>query len=279
VSTAGVLLDHYGAIVDWNFVDAYAQACLMHSTSTKLSNSIAGVSKMSQEEMQFVHALDPDTTHDMLLSKEAIRSIEAFIDDLCVAYSEYGAIYPFFTRCLRFFLLPAFPSKIRCELVRRLNGLLHLLTLPDDGDLSSLLEKSLLGGLPAVDGSVRDPPEILDSMVDVLRSGKICESVDFDYVSSLAVALLARNLAISLQADSTGMVATRRRIQSLEVKTIASVLDATTLFLSKEGTSKDLVEASLHACDKKRTSELRSDLISNGLDNDFWDRFVSMQRQ
>jgi hypothetical protein len=273
------LFDKYIRAVDAKFVQDFAETCLLHSTppaTTKKDDS-----KLTENEERLKSHLYGDALTDTTLSNQAFRALEAFVNDLRAGYTTHGAQYPFYTRCLRVFLLPAFPSKIRCEVLRSLRGMLHLLTLPDDNKtkLRPLLKMSLLGGLPTVDSSTRDAPVILDTFAETLAFDKNKAELDHGYVSLLAVALLARSLAISLRTDSSGVIAAKRRIQSLPAAWGIRVLETVFLFLSKEGTVKDLVNATLacfHPQDSEASGNFQSRFSSTGLDNDAaWDHAMS----
>jgi hypothetical protein len=277
------LFDKYIRAVDAKFAQDFAETCLFHSTP-KPDLTKADDSKLTENEERLKSHLYGDAPTDTTLSKQAFQALDAFVNDLRSGYTTHGAQYPFYTRCLRVFLLPAFPSKIRCEVLRSLRGMLHLLTLPDDDKttLGPLLEMSLLGGLLTVDGSTRDAPVILDTFAETLAFDKNKTELDHGYVSLLAVALLARSLAISLRTDSSGVIAAKRRIQSLPTAWGIRVLETVFIFLSNEGTAKDLVNAAL-ACfdpqDGEASGNFQSRFSSTGLDNDAaWDHAMSTLR-
>lgn len=276
------LFDIYIRAVDAKFVQDFAETCLLHSTPPATNQADA---KLTENEERLKSHLYGDALTDTTLSNQAFRALEAFVNDLRAGYTTHGAQYPFYTRCLRAFLLPAFPSKIRCEVLRSLRGMLHLLTLPDDTKttLGPLLKMSLLGGLPTVDGSTRDAPVILDTFAETLAFDKNKAELDHGYVSLLAVALLARSLAISLRTDSSGVIVAKRRIQSLPTAWGIRVLETVFSFLSSEGTAKDLVNATL-ACfdpqDGEASGKLQSRFTHTGLDNDAaWDLAMSTLKE
>jgi hypothetical protein len=124
---------------------------------------------------------------------------------------------------------------------------------------------------------------ILDTFAETLASDKNKAELDRGYVSLLAVALLARSLAISLLTDSSGMIVAKRRIQSLPTAWGIRVLETVFHFLSKEGTVKDLVNAAL-ACfdpqDDEASGSFQSRFSSTGLDNDAaWDHAMSTLKE
>ena len=58
--------------------------------------------------------------------------------------------------------------QVRCDVLDRLRDILHLLSLPEEKEMTHVLEMCLSGGLPNVDESSRDTSDILDAAALVL---------------------------------------------------------------------------------------------------------------
>jgi len=192
---------------------------------------------------------------DAKISSEQIRALVAFLEDLTTAYRDYGAQYDFFTRCVRVLLLPLFPSLIRCRLLKELDNMLHLLSLPgddscqndenrDNDDTIELLSRSLSGGLPEVDDSLRDGTDVLNAFAKATASPRPPEG----YVRYLCVGTLARNLAIAV-TTWRGLSISRNRLERLDPGIVRDVCAATASFLNHgDGGCECLARFVLDAC-------------------------------
>ena len=266
---ASGLVDQYVRAFTASDAKVFGEVCRKHS-ATKTSKKTEAHS--AAEEAQVKAILEPP-------SSATLRSIEALVDDLTDAYLDYGAQYPFFTKCLRLFLANGFPAKIRCTVIQRLRGALHLLSLEDDTDLVDTLPSYLSGGLPSVDNSIRDPPELLDCIATLFSRGTLVRPDD-SFFSSWAVAMLARSFAISMShGSSSGLSVSKRRIQSLDGAIFLRVVQATAFLLSREGTIDDLVVGSL----RSDTSELCCPSVDFSVLNqtdevERWDKTVNILR-
>lgn len=174
-----------------------------------------------------------------------------FSGELCETYLEYGAQYDFFTKCVRCFLQPAFPSRIRCQAMRRLGDVLSLISLPGEDEcqsqLVSTLQRSIAGSLPCYDGSTRESPEFLDALVAVYSKGGN-PRIHFGYILLLFVLVHARHLAICLQPGWVGLEAELKRLQTVHADVASVVIDATNRFLKCHDQSKAmLVQAAMDA--------------------------------
>jgi hypothetical protein len=260
---AEAVLDRYWHQLDQaSVLIEFSKACLQHTEPTKKTASSTTENEDEEEEeleekdLKLFELFNPQQTSNVALSSDEMRSLVAFIEDLSTAYNDYGAQYNFFTKCMRLFLLPVFPSSIRCRTLRELRDMLHLFTLPreleDDNEMSALLRQSVSGGLPEQDGSTRDPPDVLDTVVSILVHGSTSRSFH-GYILNYCISLLARNLATSL--SGTGLEASKQRLLRLDVDTAALVCETTTKFLANGGTKDALVGATMNAASAARTQE------------------------
>ena len=200
--------------VDSEFVRSFADSCLEHSSTQFLENSSDDA---TEEEKKLAEALleekqNPST--DVLSSKQ-LRIVMDFINDLCTAFCDYGAQYPVFGCFFRVFLYPAFPPKIRCEVLRRLQGLLHLVFLPEeekeDQNAARLLSKFL--AFPHLDG------DTLDTLAKCFS--KSSPNRPFGLVWEYAIAALA--MALHCDARKGKLQSQRHRLEGLHTAALARV--------------------------------------------------------
>lgn len=209
---AEALLERYWPRLTAMSIGDYARACLSHTDPSNAKQD-----DLEEKDKKLLEFFEPQTTKDLILSKKEMKSLEAFLDDLVEAYNDYGAQYDFFTKCMRLFLLPSFPVTIRCRALRDLRGILHLLTLPSEVDnkneLEALLVHSISAGIPLdKDRAIRDPPEILESVVSILIPGSTPRPVH-GYILGYSVVQLARSLIISLRSGEGIETMTIRLVQ------------------------------------------------------------------
>jgi hypothetical protein len=270
---AEAVLDKYWLRLenDESSIFEFCKACLEHTNPAKKGRAASKTEnggdddeeeedELDEKDQKLLDMFHPDTKNDNIsLSSEEMRSLEAFLDDLCLAYNDYGAQYDFFTKCMRLFLLPMFPSSIQCRAIGELKGFFHLLTLPveleDRQEMTTLLSHSLSGGLSETDGSKRDPSNLLDAVASILVQGRTSRAVH-GYMLNYAVALLSRNLAMSL--SGSGLEASKKRLLRLDTETVALICEVTSTFLASGGTKQALVNASISATSSKTTDTLGS---------------------
>ena len=234
----------------------FAKACVVHTGLGK--KKLSKPSPKDEEEEKTGRLLShmlgkPIVDSTGQFDEKELRALIEFSGELCEAYIEYGAQYDCFTKCVRVFLLPSFPAKVRGQTMRKIGDILHLIALPGEDDptseeckqrLSSLLEISLAAGL---DASTRDPPEFLDAVASVYGKGASSRIV-FGYVFLMSVLVQSRHLAISLQPGMAGLEAAKRRLQTVNVEFGAVVIDATERYLAGSDKSKShLVHATMEA--------------------------------
>lgn len=263
---------------DEEWVDDFMKACYLHSM-TSVRTSVNSLLSLGPNEKK--------------LCKDSLRALEDFVGDLCDAYIEYGVECPSLTRCLRLFLLPKFPSKIRCDVLCRVRGLLHLFTLEDEEDasgLSSLLTRYVVGGMPSISSDRmpnNDSPEVLDSFCAVFAAGAGARFDSAGLVSCTALTVLARSVATSLveENNSSGLNACKRRMKILDRSFALLVFRVTSLFLSSPGTRSDLVNAAIVVASGTTSSATGENLFPNellppkDLNEWDWDRVFDFLRQ
>merc|ERR1711937_1036923 len=146
-----------------------------------------------------------------------------------------------------------FPSLVRCRLMRELDSMLHLLTvtkeISDESEMFELVSKSLTGGLPSVDNSIRDDNDILNAVTKAITTASPRPMEG--YMRHYCIGMLVRNFSISLSAQQ-GVEISKKRLKRLNAKTVQSVCKATDHFLqTNEGTKSALVKAIIYSssCD------------------------------
>jgi RPAP1-like, N-terminal len=236
--------------------------CSQHSTPTKGRSKRGGDAASDHEADAFDEAdkkllerlVNQDgatiAAHSGLPIQE-IRAVENLLEDMSNAYREYGAQYDFFTKCIRMFLHPVFPTAIRCRALKELDGMLHLLTLPkeskDTKEQAKLLHKNVTGGLPGLDGSVRDGPDVLDAAARVLARGAESSRPLGRYMENYCVALLARGLGAALAEEGGPTETFKRRLDGLDECIVTSICKAASVWIGKGGTKDSLVDAVMDA--------------------------------
>ena len=212
------LLEKYTQNVDEAYVRSFADACVGHSSVQLLGNaSTSGSSdedKVSSEEKKLAEALlEEQEDPSISLSGKRLRIVMDFVNDLCTAFCDYGAQYDFFGRSFVVFLHPSFPSKIRCEVLRRLHGLLHLLSVNEDENKPELLASMLVE--PQADG------DTLDTLASCF--GKSGPKRSQGLVENFAIASLGMSLSFAAQNDTIHLQ--KGRLTSLQTCTLARVFE------------------------------------------------------
>jgi hypothetical protein len=259
VDSAEAVLDRYLHRLDRTSVHEFGKACLQHTAPAKKRRGANEEEDKLDEKDQLLMAMfSPESSNDAALSSEEMRSLEALLEDMASAYTDYGAQYNLFTKCIRLFLVPVFPSVIRCRTMQELRGILHLLTLSGESEdqpcseMVILLGQSVAGGLPQSDGSARDPSDVLDMATSLLSQGGSTRPLD-GYMLCYTLSLLVRNLATSFsESSAAGLEASKKRLLRLDAVFVEFVLEATSAFLATDGTRSDLVNAVLKPESLKR---------------------------
>jgi hypothetical protein len=143
---------------------------------------------------------------------------------------------------IRFLLRPEFPAKIRCEVLKRLRDVSHLLILEEeqaqDVTFKRSVEELLLEGFAPT--GERDVSEVLDLLADILRLGQGGKD-GFFFI--FAVATLCRSLLGAIRSSS-GLEAMKRRLLKLPRETADVVMAACS---SGPTNRTDLVDAVVSA--------------------------------
>jgi len=207
-------------------------------------------------------------------SKDELKALDDFVDDLCNSYIEYGGQYPTFTNFIRLFVRHDFPVKTTTTLLTKLQPILHVLTIEEEENESLIfsLTQSISGGLPSLDSSRRDPSSILDSFAFSLKK-KDKELSRNDYVYLLAVAVLSRNLASSSQRCECGLQAMKNRLSGVGSAVFNDIAEVSKNFLRGGlGTKDSLVTCVIDACMNNSKDS------SSGGKSATWDEVVASLR-
>jgi hypothetical protein len=247
LDAAEAVLNRYLPHMDKISVLEFAKACLRHTGRVKRKQTTSDEDKLGEKDKKLLSLFNPEAPNDAALSADEMRALVTFVEDLSSAYSEYGAQYGMFTKCIRLFLLPVFPTAIRCRMIQHIRDIHHLLTLPhelDDpsgSDIQMLLEQSISGGLPECDGSSRDSSDVLDMVASIIAEGGSSRPLE-GFMLLYAISLLVRNLAMSLRPNSAGLDASKKRLLRLDTSIVAAVVETTAAFLVSDRTKGALAK-------------------------------------
>lgn len=218
------LLELYTAEQGIRSIQQFASECLSHSMHSAARSEEHDV-EMTEDERKLADALCMHGTTEGLTESHE-RSMVDFANDLCDVFLEFAAENAFVTRCLRFFLSPLFPSKVRCLVLSRLKGLLHLLTVPNE-PVGSSLKAFLDPGWKSVEfvdallshygvgGSDRDDggfsvQYLVYLLVQVLEDGR-------------SESFLKQRLDATLESIARRVIATARLVRSGNVSTFEAM--------------------------------------------------------
>lgn len=217
----------------------FSQACLQHTDPSKTKQDEV----LEDKDKKLLELFNPEIPNEVSLSSEEMRSLEAFVDDMAEAYNDYGAQYDFFTKCMRLFLLPIFPSAIRCRTLRAIRGILHLLTLPTEverpEELRVLLTHSVVPGGTAE----RDQPEFLDALTAIMVPNSGPRPL-MGFVLMYSVAIMARNVSLALDAGE-GLDGMKQRLIQMGRDAIELICRTTTELVGSSGSRDELVNATV----------------------------------
>jgi hypothetical protein len=274
---AEAVLNRYLPRLDGESAHHFAMACLEHTEPNKKQHTGASaLHKEVNEELDDKEKLEkklasmflPEESAttgsggDIIWSSQEMKAVEALLEDLLSAYTDYGAQYNFFTKCMRLFLLPVFPSSLRCRVLNELRGMIHLLTLPDEieepeaKDMRLLLEQCISDGLAPRDSvestRSRDPADLLDAVASILDCGGDASQRPLQgYVLLYSISLLVRSIAINcLDAPGSAMSstlvaareATKKRLLRMDGAVAKLLLDAAASLLATQLTKEALVK-------------------------------------
>lgn len=239
----------YEKNVDPIYVKSFAESCashsaMQHSDPTTTTGDSEGT---NEEENKFAAALleNDIAVGPAVISGKTLRLMMDFMNDLCIAFVDYGAQYPFFAAFLRVFLYPSFPAQVRCEILQRLQGLLHLVSLSDDTDTT-------LAGFLGDDPSKED---VLDALAS--RYTKSGPERSHGLVELITVAELGRALGQATQRGSAD--AHRRRVSSLQPYVRRRVVAAARFCLGRKDSNRFDLAHFVHTMNSASVSLIEED--------------------
>jgi len=198
-------------------------AALLEQYSFNSTNATAGFAKECSQHARAMqnHKVDKLLNVDTngladKWEKSWYDAVNTFLDDLCNVFLAFGAQYGFFGRCLRLFLSSYMPSRVRCFLLQRLRGSLHLLSV--DGEVSRDMAHSIFHLLGE---DMTDPWVVVESALSALS--EVAQRQDSLFVQKWAVATIARNLGSSFIAQ-TDSSSTETRVAKLNTKQQSEIL-------------------------------------------------------
>lgn len=271
-------------VADSSLIKGFVKSCFEHSRISKESKSQDDESLNAEHKLNNL-LINPLPSHDGY-SKDELKALDDFADDLCNAYIEYGGQYPAFTNFIRLFLRHDFPAKVTNTVLTKLHPILHVLSI-DGEDIKALqfsLAQSISGALPSLDSSRRDPSSVLDSYSSALKK-KDKVLLRNDYVYLMAIAVLSRNLASSSQRCECGLVAMKNRLTGVSDAAFYDiVLVAEKILLVGAGTRELLITCLMDICmDSKQgliaqDETTRNDWIWSSDKENVWTRVVESLR-
>jgi len=269
-----------------SLISEFVKACFQHSRlskETKQKHSQDEAAGDTEKKLQEMLIGEKSSSSTEVYSKDEMRALNDFVDDMCNAYIEYGGQYATFTLFMRLFLRHDFPSTVISNVLTKLHPILNVLTIEDEDKdtLHVYLSHSISGGLPNVDSSHRDPSSVLDSFSTLLKKTDK-ELLRNDFVYLLAVAVLARNLASSSQRCECGLKAMKNRLRGVSDTVFFDIFQVSKKILVNEsGTKDNLITCVLDVCldneseISKQDSDTQNDFQWNSDNRDaVWRRLV-----
>ena len=245
MESAEMLLELYIRGIDHSSLYDFSRACFQHTEPSKGEKSSAST---DQDKELLEKLLNPDSLGGTLLPPGEMRALEALLEDMMSAYRDYGAQYPFFTKCVRLFLSPVFPSSIQCKALVELRGIHHLLTLPDEIESSEKMSKLLAQTIPSSivvqDGVSVVPLKVVDTIISLFDQEKESRPLN-GFILNYALAMLACNLLFSL-SDQMALQSSKKRLQRLANHTMSTVCQIALKLSTDNGSEERLIEATLN---------------------------------
>jgi hypothetical protein len=227
-----------------SLVSEFIKACFEHSRKSKESKD-----KDVDAEKLYELLINEKPAREGF-SKDQLKALDDFVDDLCNAYIEYGGQYATFTNFVRLFLRHDFPAKVISAVLTKLHPILHVFTIEeeDTNTLQFYLAQSISGALPSLDSSRRDPSSVLDSYSSALKkTNKVLLRDDFLYL--LAIAVLSRNLASSSQRCDCGLLAMKTRLTGVSDEAFYDIIQVSEkILLIGAGTKTQLITCLMDVC-------------------------------
>ncbi|GAX14425.1 hypothetical protein FisN_11Hh116 [Fistulifera solaris] len=250
---------------DVNFIVGFAEECESHNSINDQSGDKSELGEESNEFQQLSKLIDPPVGREETFTKSQIRSLQSFVNDICDSFVEYGAQFEFGRMCMSFLFSAYFPSRIKCEIIQRLRGTLHLITVENERDLESYLKRCLLGGVPCRDGSDRDTADILDAAASIL-SQKDTALNQSEFVTRWAIAILVRDVTGCFLAGEN-VLSCRRRVLALRKDYVHAILASVEALVKTNGEVDDIISFS---------TTLQLENTTNGFDSveAHWDHML-----
>ncbi|KAL9180084.1 hypothetical protein ACHAXT_008054 [Thalassiosira profunda] len=100
---------------DPSLVQDFIQACFEHS---RLSRDTRNIEEEGNEDAaaQLRGLLNPGQPSSGVFSKDELKALDDFVDDLCQSYIEWGGQYASFTGFIQFLLRQQFPAKTKAAI-------------------------------------------------------------------------------------------------------------------------------------------------------------------
>ena len=232
------LLDSISSVGGTNdsFGQDFILACFEHSRVSSAGNK----EDAKDEKLLAVLSGTPD------ISARAMRAVTDFLEEFCNTFIEFGAQYKLFSKIARLFLQPLFPSRIQCEIVKRLREMLHLLSSVDGEEETLQQEVSVCirTGVPDGAGVPRDSGDLLDLVCDIVKKNQGGQGGFFRLYS---ISIIARNLAGCIRSK-TGVQAFKRRLLGCSGDVVDAIFRSTNKLL--DGSAKDSLEIVLSAAEQ-----------------------------
>jgi RPAP1-like, N-terminal len=237
------LLESLSLNIGSDFVSEFSSACLDHSRLKRPHRN----EQADGDKQKLLSMFRGDSE----VLSASLPAVEEFARDICSSFIAYGAQYEEFTKAIRILLIPQFPAKVRCEVLKRIRELSHLLTLEAElgnpAQLGMAVSDCILERLPPK--GERDSPDLLDVLTDILRQG---QGGLQGYFFVMSVSTLVRALLGAIRS-SHGIKGMQRRIFRLPtfVQNVISTSASNLAIKGNDMTKSDLVESvlsAMHSC-------------------------------
>lgn len=235
-------------MTDSTLVNDFIKACFGHSRISKETKKSIAMGDVTGQTAKKLHDMLNDGQSSMMsdeYSKDELKALDDFVEDLCNAFIEYGGQYSTFTNFIRLFLRHDFPAKVTSTVLTKLHPVLNLLTIEEE-DRDALLYY-LTQSIRSQDSSRRDPSGVIDSFSHTLRK-RDKDLSRHDYAYLLAVAYLGRNLASSSQRCECGLVAMKNRLARLNDEIVYDITQVAVKILADGSTSNAIIFCVLDVC-------------------------------
>ena len=252
ISTSGEVLDRLTHMLlsspSAKLVQSLMKSCSRHSGVSAQMNQLS--SDMNTEERNLKLLIEGGMT-----SKD-VRTLSDFASDISTRIIEFRDPSCFAVRFVRIFFITGLPLIVRVTTLKKLKGLLHLLSFGESDD-RVVLESILGGGSAILRDSPRDEPELLDTLCQMYIDEPRAPEGFFRNFTLMA---LGKGLLIGTWEDSTrSQVSWKRRLENMPSEllgALAAVIEA--LRPNKEVTVAELVQV---CQEKSSTSDVSLDTL------------------